>query len=227
MSYDKVAKSYIKLLTEATEEHPMIEVDGIMKHRHNSLGQPIHHTDEGIRNFHRWFGDSKTVDAHGRPLVVYHGTGASIHEFSNRNNRLSWASEQSDLANRYAEVGENPHLLPVFTTIKNPVHVPPVGNKMTPKELGNRIGIKLPESLGDDIRSVYRIINTPEFVESAKNSGHDGIFGYEAGRKTWATFNPHQIKSAIGNSGAFSHPTKITESVYDAYLRMVLNSKEQ
>ncbi len=63
-----------KIITESS--HPMIDVDGEMKHRHNSEGQPIHHTDEGIKNFHRWFGDSDSVDEHGRPKVLYHGTPA-------------------------------------------------------------------------------------------------------------------------------------------------------
>ena len=63
-----------KILMESS--HPMIDVDGFMKHRNNSEGIPIHHTDEGIRNFHRWFGDSDSVDEHGRPKVFYHGTPA-------------------------------------------------------------------------------------------------------------------------------------------------------
>lgn len=60
-----------KILTEA--QHPMIDVDGEMRHRHNSNGVPIHHSDEGIKNFHRWFHDGQT-DEHGRPQVFYHGT---------------------------------------------------------------------------------------------------------------------------------------------------------
>src|SRR5690606_38147343 len=31
--------------------------------------------------FRRWFGDSKVVDADGKPLVVYHGTGRSFDAF--------------------------------------------------------------------------------------------------------------------------------------------------
>ncbi len=62
-----------KTLKESVD-HPMIDVDGEMKHVNNSEGTPIHHTDEGIRNFHRWFGDSKMVDEHGRPQVFYHGS---------------------------------------------------------------------------------------------------------------------------------------------------------
>ena len=56
-------------------------IDG--KPTRNSLGKLIHPTIEGIRNFWRWFGDSKVVDSQGRPLVVYHGTPAkSIEQFS-------------------------------------------------------------------------------------------------------------------------------------------------
>ena len=41
----------------------MIDVGGEKRHRHNSIEHAIHNTDEGIRNFHRWFGD----DTLGRP----------------------------------------------------------------------------------------------------------------------------------------------------------------
>lgn len=75
----KVAKKISEMLGESAE-HPMIDVDGAQKHRHNSEGRPIHHTDDGIRNFHRWFGDSAVVDQHGRPKVMYHG---STEHFTN------------------------------------------------------------------------------------------------------------------------------------------------
>lgn len=58
-----------------------IEVDGKQRPATNSNGQPIHATEEGIRNFWRWFGASKVVDSQGRPLVVYHGTPADISTF--------------------------------------------------------------------------------------------------------------------------------------------------
>ncbi len=58
-----------------------IEVDGVQRQRTNSKGQPIHPTDEGIRNFWRWFGSSKVTDADGRPLVVYHGTRSEFSVF--------------------------------------------------------------------------------------------------------------------------------------------------
>src|SRR5690606_3733614 len=51
-----------------------IDVDGVSRPTTNSNGQPIAATEEGIRNFWRWFGSSRVVDDQGRPLVVYHGT---------------------------------------------------------------------------------------------------------------------------------------------------------
>jgi len=39
-------KSFKQFLKENIA-HPMIDVDGVQKHRHNSDGKPIHHTDDG------------------------------------------------------------------------------------------------------------------------------------------------------------------------------------
>ncbi len=58
-----------------------IDVDGVQRPTTNSNGQAIHPTQEGVRNFWRWFGDSRVVDAEGKPLVVYHGTNAEFTEF--------------------------------------------------------------------------------------------------------------------------------------------------
>ncbi len=53
-----------------------ITVDGVERPRTNSEGRPIAPTEDGIRNFWRWFGDSQVVDGEGRPLVVYHGSAS-------------------------------------------------------------------------------------------------------------------------------------------------------
>ncbi len=51
-----------------------ITIDGVERPTKNSEGKSIHPTKEGIRNFWKWFGDSKVVDGHGRPQVLYHQT---------------------------------------------------------------------------------------------------------------------------------------------------------
>ena len=65
----------------ATSLPPTIEIDGKQRPTTNSNGQPIAATEEGVRNFWAWFGDSKVVDAEGKPLVVYHGTRAQFEVF--------------------------------------------------------------------------------------------------------------------------------------------------
>jgi hypothetical protein len=60
---------------------PTIDVDGKQRSTSNSDGDPIHSTQEGVRNFWRWFGNSKVVDERGRPMVVYHGTDRRFNEF--------------------------------------------------------------------------------------------------------------------------------------------------
>ena len=51
-----------------------LTIDGTERPTRNSKGKLIHPTEEGIRNFWKWFGDSKVVDDQGRPKVLYHGT---------------------------------------------------------------------------------------------------------------------------------------------------------
>jgi hypothetical protein len=77
-----------------------LDIDGVARPTRNSTGQPIHPTEEGVRNFWLWFGDSKVVDAEGRPLVVYHGTDAAdFGEFSGPTYWSTSASESSAYAN--------------------------------------------------------------------------------------------------------------------------------
>lgn len=84
----KYAKAFVGAVVSAIESSrtapalpDTLDVDGTMRPTRNSNGQPIHPTEEGVRNFWRWFGDSKVVDAEGRPLVVYHGTSAQFDVF--------------------------------------------------------------------------------------------------------------------------------------------------
>ena len=83
-------KAAAKVLYESNETH--IEVDGVKKHRFNSHGDPIHSTEEGIRNFHKWFGEGSVnvvnapfSEENGRPQVLYHETNKENEEPIKRN----------------------------------------------------------------------------------------------------------------------------------------------
>lgn len=72
-----------------------IDVDGAVKPTDDSEGRAIYSgyegpemygiqtapTQQGLRNFWKWFGNSTAVDEQGRPIVFYHGTAADITQF--------------------------------------------------------------------------------------------------------------------------------------------------
>lgn len=62
-------------------EGETININGVQKTVYNSNGERIAKSAEALRNFYRWFGDSKVIDEQGRPLVVYHGTSAEFDTF--------------------------------------------------------------------------------------------------------------------------------------------------
>jgi len=71
-------------------------------------------------NFMRWFGDSKVVDQHGHPLVVYHGT-RTADEMALRGFTQGGAHFGTSLqAFERAKGGVNTATFPVFLSIKNP-----------------------------------------------------------------------------------------------------------
>lgn len=75
-----------------------ITIDGVERPTQNSNGQPLAQTEEGLRNFWAWFGDSKVVDAEGRPLVTWHGTTGNIDAFKG----MAWGAQDVMLAREYA-----------------------------------------------------------------------------------------------------------------------------
>jgi hypothetical protein len=70
--------------------------------------------------FWSWFRASKIVDARGQPLIVYHGTGASIEAFRG----MVWASVTPKLANDYAafrgQMDQHPNVIPMYMRIERP-----------------------------------------------------------------------------------------------------------
>lgn len=195
-----------KILTES-HQHPMIDVDGELKHRHNSNGVPIHHTDEGIKNFHKWFDKSKAVDEHGRPQVFHHGTTKNFNKFD--------PSKSGEKDHGWYGVGHyftpDTSTASAYSTYSNNIgaNVMPVYLKLhQPYKWTREIPIK--KTKEDAI----------EATEGMKSQGYDGVFVenehvepqhtkfYEA-----VVFHPHQIKSALGNTGKFNPSSHaITES---------------
>jgi hypothetical protein len=173
-----------------------IEVDGVQRPIVNSNGQQIHPTEEGIRNFWKWFGDSKVVDRQGRPLVVYHGTPFDFDAFDTERvarhygKGAFFAASASDASlfsgstSSMDERGANPRIIPAYIKLDKPIRVKKESDFSEAKYIGGWI---------DRIRRL-----PPK---------HDGIITTAAwmpdGINWVIARNPSQIKSAIGNSGLF------------------------
>ncbi len=152
-------------------------------------------------SFKRWFGDSKVVDADGKPLVVYHGTTGDFTRFRRGDEGIFFA-ESPSAANSYAE-GDGANVMPAYLSIKNPL-------RMTWREWlrGN---------------TDSGINHHLEGNEGLLERGYDGVVLTEpdtndpaASSVTYIAFRPEQIKSAIGNRGTFDPgDPRISMSVRD------------
>jgi hypothetical protein len=161
--------------------------------------------------FKAWFGDSKVVDGKGKPLVVYHGTGADFDEFTSDKSRQRdgaflgqghYFTTHRDRAEAYAQNnvvagGGTPNVKSVYLSIENPYMA--------------KMGEAVPSQsvlIGRGHDGV--ILNMgPEDPFLAKLEGREPNPQDEM---EIVAFQPHQIKS-VGNRGTFDPASaKIHES---------------
>lgn len=160
---------------------------------------------EQTSEFKKWFGGSKVVDENGEPLVVYHGTTADVTAFDP-------AKRGSDTKTKSAEKGfyftSSPRHASVYAdgvtnTMRNQTRdganvVPVYVQMQNPKIIKTRRPVEMEVDVDDG-----------QTVQNAIDDGYDGIIvsrevGDEYDGKLVIAFRPNQIKSAIGNNGAFS-----------------------
>lgn len=164
-----------------------IVIDGIERSTKNNLGDPIAQTEEGVRNFWKWFGESQMVDNNGQPIVFYHGTNKEFNVFDKNkfatSNDAGWLGEgfyfytEKDQAIQYGNTGE------YYLKIKEPYYALPEENKRL-SDLNNKKASK-------------------EFSENLKNEGYDGVYYNGDLRGETVVFEPNQIKS-VTNTGQFN-----------------------
>jgi hypothetical protein len=178
--------------------------------------------------FKRWFGDSKVVDAQGKPLVVYHGTNADITTFdpdkSPIGNRGIYFASDKFLAGAYASRTAGnaiddpaPVMYPVYLSIQNPLVLD--GSRFDPTTLKGRIArLLFPKRVAEEIAKNKLIdgltdedggrLFSQRDVEQLRAAGYDGVITLNAYKpagtaQVAVVFEPSQIKSAIGNDGNF------------------------
>ncbi|MBK6615916.1 hypothetical protein [Ottowia sp.] len=143
-----------------------------------SYNQGANQTD--TPEFRAWFGDSKVVDAEGKPLVVYHGTSSDITAFDPSKTKAAdviFTTPDPAGASLYAETQSTgaPNVMPLYVSIRRPAYIQ---------------------------ANEYSF----EALQAAVSRGDvDGVLVVDGeGRiKIAAPLYPEQIKSAIGNNGNF------------------------
>lgn len=164
-----------------------IVVDGVPRPMHNSKGRLIHPTEEGIRNFWRWFGQSRAVDAAGRPLVLYHGASQAFSRFDSAKTRFAedkgafFFTDCRGTAEAYAQESPAGVVMDVYLSVRA-------------LELDTQGGTAIEEwdSAASDIRN------------RADMNGHDGVIIRAAdGEGLYVAFHAGQVKSASLNNGRF------------------------
>jgi hypothetical protein len=252
-----------------------------------SLGTLISSTEDGVRNFWDWFGNSKQVDKDGKPLIKYHGTAREIEEFIPKQADSIFVTENPEFAQDFGSMSEGwmqdhydqilskediekarvqalkdmdsftkkelklnkdspvylldetdyfkmavadllpsrTNIMPLFVRSEKPFEF---DNKNSVDEVVERIMHNLgidkdstkmitlqsdrmrlpsftPERLTKEISKGYwPVIENPSVQKAIRELGYDSFFVIENGEKNLAVINPNQLKSAIGNVGAFS-----------------------
>lgn len=158
--------------------------------------------------FKKWFGDSKVVDEKGNPLVVYHGTANTFSEFKKSTKKTKNSFDRDSSAGIY--FSDSPDQSEYFARAKaaqknTKLWEMPSGQQIYP------VYLSMENPLEYDFENKFKepdvIIN---ISKQAKKQGHDGVilknvFDAPIGKPAtvYLVFKPTQIKSAIGNSGAF------------------------
>jgi hypothetical protein len=181
--------------------------------------------------FRRWFGDSKVVDAHGKPKVVYHGTPrGGFTSFRSGRQGLFFFTAARQVASSYIgslsdeqldsdfeadptpEIGRRarrgiPGIYRVYLRLLNPLVIDAGGRGFDAID-PEAIGLEGPDDLGPDDLTV------DEIAMLARERGHDGLIvrnlydtglysDYTEPSTVYVAFDPRQIKSATVQRGTF------------------------
>ena len=149
--------------------------------------------------FRNWFGDSKVVDASGKPMVVYHATNNDFDTFDI--GRAFGVGGQGVYTTPVRPEGDQygTFVMPLFMSLKNPVDF----------SSGDTSISDMAESMGmprlSDLSSIPQMKEwSKELREKLMAAGYDGalVKGEKPGETYFVAFDPTQIKS-VNNRGTF------------------------
>lgn len=211
--YYQIADENAKLDAEnPAYDGETITINGKERTVYNSNGDRIAKSKEALENFYKWFGDSKVVDADGKPLVVYHGSDSNFEVFDRTKTRSTMDIQDNFFSPWELDAqGYGQNVRAFYLSIKNPAPSN-VGYKTLKKFQGqNDAGIKAREEL--------------------ENMGYDGVNNDD---EEYIAFEPNQIKSTQ-NRGTYSASDNIyyqkaqgsTKITPDEYIIKLLESADE
>lgn len=193
---------------EGKELPESIDIDGVQRSTTNSAGRPLGRTEEEVRNFWRWFGDSKVVDADGKPLVVYHGTSSDFGAFDPGKTGRTYQADKRGIF--FAEDPSQAHNAAIDSRFS-------AGGAES--IMPTNLRVERPYSPGLTTQQ-FDEADKAKIFRAAKKAGADGI---RLDDGTWIVLDPTQIKSATGNRGTFD-PTnpdiRMAEGATESDLRI-------
>lgn len=150
--------------------------------------------DEQMRSpqFAQWFGQSKVVDAEGKPKVVYHGTAEEFWAFGTAGGRAT-NPMSAPLGFYFAEKRKE-----AVNYAKNASRGVPAQERVVDALLSIQNPYSLTSSELSEFDSQAGII---AFRAWLGRLGHDGVHITDV--RQWVAFEPGQIKSASRNNGEF------------------------
>lgn len=167
-------------------------------------------------NFLVWFGASKITSASGVPLRVFHITGSHFQSFDTSLSDLgAHFGTQAQADQRTPPRGNaDANMIVAYLSIQNPIRLKDIGSfhadgvalqlekkGILPKGEGKRM-----HKAADANWRLRKEFN-PHIKAVLKAAGFDGVVyanAQEGNGDSYIAFDPAQIKSVYGNSGAFS-----------------------
>lgn len=179
-----------------------IDVDGEMKHKYNSDGNLVHTTDAGIKNFHRWFGNSTAVDATGRPQVFSHTTSTDWDSFDMSKTRDSAVYGKGIYLspNKQWESKDSTVVKKLYLKTNKPLDLTGPMNAESTEMLSKYAGRPVEAAPLLTMEKRHGSV-----CAGAHAAGFDSILHMGPGStgKHIVAFHPSQIKSATNNNGDF------------------------
>lgn len=177
--------------------------------------------------FRDWFNDSKVVDASGKPVVVYHATNNDFSAFEigrktknhttfgdiETERQAIFASPDISFSEEFIRGQSGANIMPFYMAVKAPAELRYGPDAKTISDIINNSALKRNDFYNMATTDMWQLFDDDfgmQVVDALKKVGYDGAVMHELDKarnkecEVWVAFEPTQMKSVMGNCGAFS-----------------------